>query len=204
MDSSPCSWPFQRLRATHSSCPGISATLQRTTVSSWRAFWHLLRDLSLFGLDFGFHLQSAPLSFQFASPNGVSPYGLATIRGGGAIFPDPRLCKHPRHAIALAKIYQPYRGCFIFDLFDSSVRVPDRICDREQGAVSGLVGRADPSCACFVLILFLSFTSWEYFERPVIGFGNRLAARRVEQKYRKLEQALELRTETPPAMTFLK
>ena len=35
--------------------------------------------------------------------------------------------------------------------------------------------------ACFVLILFLSFTSWEYFERPVIGLGNRLAARRVEK-----------------------
>ena len=129
--------------------------------------------------------------------------GWPPIRGGSAIFLDPRLCKHPRHAIALANIYQPYRGCFIFDLFDSSARVPDRVCDCSKAPFP--VWSEEPiRVACFVLILFLSFTSWEYFERPVIGFGNRLVARRVEKDAGSSNRRSKLRTETPPAMTFHK
>ncbi len=54
---------------------------------------------------------------------------------------------------------------------------------------SALVSKATPPiwmqepirAACFFVILSLSIASWKYFETPMIGFGNKMAARRAKR-----------------------
>ncbi|MGA7807712.1 acyltransferase family protein [Bradyrhizobium sp.] len=48
---------------------------------------------------------------------------------------------------------------------------------------------------CFVVILPMAFASWRYFERPLIGIGNRLAARLVGPAGQNMRGGLELQPE---------